>query len=206
MTADDLREADSPAFFESALALLGVPAERVAMVGDDIVNDVLGAQACGLTGVLVRTGKFMAADLEKGDARPRGRARSPICRDCSRRERVETERTRTPGVCSRASRPSTSGWARSWRSGRTRGGGGSWCRRSTPIPGAWVLDVASGTGLVARELAARRTCASSRSIQSEPMLRAGPRRCASAGLEDRIRSDARTGGAAAVRRRGRSTR
>ena len=56
----------SPAFFESALALLGLPADRVAMVGDDIVNDVLGAQACGLTGVLVRTGKFMDADLAKG--------------------------------------------------------------------------------------------------------------------------------------------
>jgi len=54
------------AFFESALALLGLPADRVAMVGDDIVNDVMGAQACGLTGVLVRTGKFMDADLGKG--------------------------------------------------------------------------------------------------------------------------------------------
>jgi HAD superfamily hydrolase (TIGR01458 family) len=56
----------SPPFFESALALLGLPADRVAMVGDDIVNDVLGAQTCGLTGVLVRTGKFMEADLAKG--------------------------------------------------------------------------------------------------------------------------------------------
>jgi HAD superfamily hydrolase (TIGR01458 family) len=56
----------APAFFESALTLLGLPAERVAMVGDDIVNDVLGAQVCGLTGVLVRTGKFMESDLERG--------------------------------------------------------------------------------------------------------------------------------------------
>jgi len=55
----------SPAFFASALELLGMPADRVAMVGDDIVNDVAGAQACGLTGVLVRTGKFMESDLEK---------------------------------------------------------------------------------------------------------------------------------------------
>jgi phosphoglycolate phosphatase-like HAD superfamily hydrolase len=30
------------------------------------VNDVLGAQASGLTGVLVRTGKFMESDLSKG--------------------------------------------------------------------------------------------------------------------------------------------
>ena len=57
----------APAFFESALALLGATADRVAMVGDDIVNDVLGAQAAGLTGVLVRTGKFREEDLGKGD-------------------------------------------------------------------------------------------------------------------------------------------
>ncbi len=28
------------------------------MVGDDVVNDVGGAQRCGLTGILVRTGKY----------------------------------------------------------------------------------------------------------------------------------------------------
>ena len=54
------------AYFEAALHLLGLSAERVAMVGDDIVNDVLGAQAAGLTGVLVRTGKFQESDLQKG--------------------------------------------------------------------------------------------------------------------------------------------
>jgi HAD superfamily hydrolase (TIGR01458 family) len=58
----------SAPFFESALGELGLSADRVAMVGDDIVNDVLGAQACGLIGVLVRTGKFMEADLAKGAA------------------------------------------------------------------------------------------------------------------------------------------
>ena len=57
----------APAFFASALSLLGLPAERTAMVGDDIVNDVLGAQACGISGVLVRTGKFRASDLERGE-------------------------------------------------------------------------------------------------------------------------------------------
>jgi HAD superfamily hydrolase (TIGR01458 family) len=56
----------SSTFFESALSLLGLPPARVAMVGDDILNDVLGAQACGMTGVLVRTGKFMESDLDKG--------------------------------------------------------------------------------------------------------------------------------------------
>ena len=36
------------------------------MVGDDVVNDVVGAQDAGLTGVLVRTGKFQPADLGRG--------------------------------------------------------------------------------------------------------------------------------------------
>jgi len=60
----------SAAFFEQALALLGVGAERAAMVGDDLVNDVLGAQAAGLGGVLVRTGKFRPEDLETTDGAP----------------------------------------------------------------------------------------------------------------------------------------
>ena len=36
------------------------------MVGDDIENDVLGAQDVGMTGVLVRTGKFQPTDLDRG--------------------------------------------------------------------------------------------------------------------------------------------
>ena len=36
------------------------------MVGDDIVNDVVGAQAAGIRAALVRTGKFQEADLAKG--------------------------------------------------------------------------------------------------------------------------------------------
>lgn len=58
------------AYFGSALAQIGVPAARAAMVGDDLVNDVLGAQAAGLTGVLVRTGKFRAEDLERSTEAP----------------------------------------------------------------------------------------------------------------------------------------
>jgi HAD superfamily hydrolase (TIGR01458 family) len=60
----------APAYFEAALEMLGVPASSAAMVGDDVVNDVLGAQAIGLTGVLVRTGKFRPADLERDDGSP----------------------------------------------------------------------------------------------------------------------------------------
>ena len=53
-------------YFDGALAMLGVPRDRAAMVGDDIVNDVLGAQRYGITGVLVRTGKFQETDLDRG--------------------------------------------------------------------------------------------------------------------------------------------
>src|SRR5262245_31958122 len=52
-------------YFDSALAMLGVPAERAVMVGDDIVNDVHAAQALGIRGALVKTGKFLPGDLDK---------------------------------------------------------------------------------------------------------------------------------------------
>jgi HAD superfamily hydrolase (TIGR01458 family) len=58
------------AYFEQALRLLGVDAARAVMVGDDLVNDVLGAQAAGLTGVLVRTGKFRPEDLDTAPGAP----------------------------------------------------------------------------------------------------------------------------------------
>jgi HAD superfamily hydrolase (TIGR01458 family) len=53
-------------YFRAALRLLELPAERVAMVGDDVINDVMGAQAAGMLGVLVRTGKFQSSDLDRG--------------------------------------------------------------------------------------------------------------------------------------------
>ena len=31
---------------------------QALMIGDDIINDIGGAQACGMMGVQVRTGKF----------------------------------------------------------------------------------------------------------------------------------------------------
>jgi HAD superfamily hydrolase (TIGR01458 family) len=58
------------AYFDSALAMLGVTADRAAMVGDDIVNDILGAQVAGLTGILVRTGKYRPGDEDRDEGRP----------------------------------------------------------------------------------------------------------------------------------------
>ncbi|MFF7448821.1 MULTISPECIES: HAD-IIA family hydrolase [unclassified Streptomyces] len=49
----------SRAFFASALARLGAGPDEAVMVGDDIESDVLAAQAAGVTGVLVRTGKYL---------------------------------------------------------------------------------------------------------------------------------------------------
>jgi HAD superfamily hydrolase (TIGR01458 family) len=54
------------AYFDAVLGELGLARDRVAMVGDDIVNDVLGAQQLGIAGVLVRTGKFSPSDLDRG--------------------------------------------------------------------------------------------------------------------------------------------
>ena len=52
------------AFFAAAATLLGTTAEQTWMLGDDIRADVSGAQAAGLKGILVRTGKFRDQDLD----------------------------------------------------------------------------------------------------------------------------------------------
>ena len=53
----------APAFFLRAAAYLGLEPSRLLMVGDDLEADVRGAQAAGLLGCQVRTGKFREADL-----------------------------------------------------------------------------------------------------------------------------------------------
>ncbi|MEV0323700.1 HAD-IIA family hydrolase [Streptomyces sp. NPDC050658] len=47
------------AFFAAALAHLGAEPSEALMVGDDIESDVLAAQRGGVTGVLVKTGKYL---------------------------------------------------------------------------------------------------------------------------------------------------
>jgi HAD superfamily hydrolase (TIGR01458 family) len=56
------------AFFQAALDDLGV--SRAVMVGDDIEADVGGALAAGLSGVLVRTGKYRADALAASGITP----------------------------------------------------------------------------------------------------------------------------------------
>lgn len=60
----------SAAFFEAALGRLGVRADEAVMVGDDIESDVLAAQRAGVTGVLVRTGKYLPETLRAADGTP----------------------------------------------------------------------------------------------------------------------------------------
>jgi HAD superfamily hydrolase (TIGR01458 family) len=60
----------APGAFRAGLDALGLPAGRVAMVGDDVENDVLAAQSVGLTGVLVRTGKFREDQLARASGTP----------------------------------------------------------------------------------------------------------------------------------------
>ena len=56
-------------FFMAASDRLGLAGSEVLMIGDDIDADVGGAQAAGLKGALVKTGKFRPTDLE-GTVRP----------------------------------------------------------------------------------------------------------------------------------------
>ncbi|MFI5684070.1 HAD-IIA family hydrolase [Streptomyces sp. NPDC051636] len=60
----------SPAFFEAALGRLGVGADRALMVGDDIESDVLAAQRAGITGVLVKTGKYLPETHAQANGTP----------------------------------------------------------------------------------------------------------------------------------------
>jgi HAD superfamily hydrolase (TIGR01458 family) len=60
----------SAEFFLSALLDLGAEATETIMVGDDIDSDVRGGQAVGMTGILVKTGKYRASDLDTDGQSP----------------------------------------------------------------------------------------------------------------------------------------
>lgn len=58
------------AFFHSALASLGCAPQEAVMIGDDVENDVAGAMAAGLSGILVQTGKYQAGAERQIDPPP----------------------------------------------------------------------------------------------------------------------------------------
>ncbi|MCV7282809.1 HAD-IIA family hydrolase [Mycolicibacterium flavescens] len=55
----------APEGFLAAAGRLGVEPDEMYMLGDDLNNDVLAAQVVGMTGVLVRTGKFRQDTLDR---------------------------------------------------------------------------------------------------------------------------------------------
>jgi HAD superfamily hydrolase (TIGR01458 family) len=57
-------------FFNAVLADMQLSAEEVLMIGDDIDSDVGGAQAAGIKGVLVRTGKYRQAYADASPIQP----------------------------------------------------------------------------------------------------------------------------------------
>ncbi|WP_078128626.1 TIGR01458 family HAD-type hydrolase [Leptospira alexanderi] len=60
----------SPAFFKAALKMISTQASETIMIGDDLDSDVGGAQACGIRGVLVKTGKYRDGILQNSNVRP----------------------------------------------------------------------------------------------------------------------------------------
>jgi HAD superfamily hydrolase (TIGR01458 family) len=59
----------SPEMFQAALRDLGLAPENVVMIGDDVRQDVGGAQKSGICGVLVKTGKYRPG-LVTGEVTP----------------------------------------------------------------------------------------------------------------------------------------
>lgn len=62
----------NPAFFEMGSAMLNASPEELIMVGDDLINDIQGAQKAGYHAVLVHTGKYRKALVDKSDIVPDG--------------------------------------------------------------------------------------------------------------------------------------
>jgi HAD superfamily hydrolase (TIGR01458 family) len=57
-------------FFSLAVSGLDLPAQDIAMIGDDIETDIRGAQESGLTAILVQTGKYSRRVVEDSGIRP----------------------------------------------------------------------------------------------------------------------------------------
>lgn len=58
----------APAFFHAAASDMGLACNELVMIGDDLRDDVLGAQAAGIPGILVRTGKYRPQDEQVQEA------------------------------------------------------------------------------------------------------------------------------------------
>ena len=57
-------------FFLQAIEDLGVDPKNTVMIGDDVRDDVGGAIAAGMKGILVKTGKYLTGDEDKINPKP----------------------------------------------------------------------------------------------------------------------------------------
>lgn len=62
----------SQAFFEMGSSLLAAKPHELLMVGDDLINDIQGAQDAGYQAVLVQTGKYRETLVKQSDISPNG--------------------------------------------------------------------------------------------------------------------------------------
>lgn len=60
----------SPEFYRMALENIGLPPSDTCMIGDDLINDVQGAQNCGIKSILVQTGKYRPSDQAVAETKP----------------------------------------------------------------------------------------------------------------------------------------
>ena len=59
-------------FFNLASHSFGCKPENLIMVGDDLINDIKGAQEMGMHAVLVQTGKYRKALADDSKIKPEG--------------------------------------------------------------------------------------------------------------------------------------
>ena len=60
------------AFFEMSTAVLKAATDELIMVGDDLINDIEGAQNAGYYAVLVQTGKYRKDLVDQTQIKPDG--------------------------------------------------------------------------------------------------------------------------------------
>lgn len=60
----------SKTFFKIALDDMNIAPENAVMIGDDIINDIEGAQKAGIKGILVKTGKYQQEAIDISSVTP----------------------------------------------------------------------------------------------------------------------------------------
>ena len=96
------------AFFATALAHLHADAAHTLIVGDDVETDVLAAQRQGLTGALVKTGKYLPRTHRSASGTPTmSWTPSPACQPCwsNCHERSGAAAEASPGALQAADAP-----------------------------------------------------------------------------------------------------